>query len=503
MNQAVLDAEVLPDILTTQQMYEVDRAAEAAGVSSLELMENAGIACADAIVARVEPCPTLVLCGPGNNGGDGFVIARLLQVRGWPVTVAVLGSPDSLTGDAAEKASLWHGPVCSFAEAGMEEVELVVDSIFGAGLSRPVAGELAQLIQTISDKAVSICAVDVPSGIDGTSGQVMGAALRANFTVTFFRRKPAHVLYPGREYCGEVIVADIGIPAEVLDDVNSNIWENTPALWSNLLPWPGATSHKYDRGHAAVVSGDELHTGAARLGAAAALRTGAGLVTIVSPPDAATVNAVHLTAIMLREFESAEELATLFEDKRLNAALIGPAAGVSSETRFNVEAILRGGAATVLDADALTSFEATPSRLFDAILAMPNRPVVMTPHAGEFSRVFHDLKDETSKLGAAATASRQSGAVVVFKGPDTVVAAPDGRISINSHASPWLATAGSGDVLAGIILGLLAQGMPVFEAASAAVWLHGEVGIRLGCGLIADDLPHAIPSVLSSFQPDK
>jgi NAD(P)H-hydrate epimerase len=495
MAEPLIAAAAELHLLSTEEMQAADQAAIASGISGEELMENAGRACVDAIVERVEPRPTLVLCGPGNNGGDGFVIARLLQMRGWPVIVAVLGSRDSLTGDAAIMASRWHGEMRSFAEVDVTQAELVVDAVFGAGLSRPIAGELAELINTLGNSAVAVCAVDIPSGIDGNSGEIRGGAVKADFTVTFFRRKPGHLLFPGRAHCGDVIVADIGIPASVLDDVPPGLLENAPRLWAAELPLPTLEGHKYQRGHAVVISGDELHTGAARLAAHAGLRSGAGLTTVASPPDAAAVNAVHLTAIMLREFETSEELEAMLEDRRLNAVLIGPAAGVGSETRFNVEAILRSGASVVLDADALTSFEGTPTRLFEAIREKADRPVIITPHEGEFGRLFHEAEFGGPKLQAARKAAAASGAIVILKGPDTVIAAPDGRAAINGHASPWLATAGSGDVLAGIVTGLLAQGMGGFDAACAATWAHGDVGIRAGFGLISEDLPDMLPSV--------
>lgn len=486
-------------LITTEQMHAADRATIAAGTSGAELMENAGAACVRAIVERVTPGPTLVLCGPGNNGGDGFVVARLLQTRGWPVTVALLGAREDLAGDAAAMAARWHGEDCPLEDVSPDGAELVVDALLGAGLSRPLDGAAARLVEAVNAAGATVCAVDIPSGVDGDTGEVRGCAVQADFTVTFFCRKPGHVLYPGRGLCGDVIVADIGIAASVLEEFGSTLSENRPAVWHAHLPMPAPDGHKYQRGHVVVVTGDELHTGAARLGARAALRIGAGVVTVASPPDAAGVNAVHLTAIMVREFDGADALEEMLSDRRPNAVLIGPAAGIGAATRFNVEAILAGGAAAVLDADALTSFEATPTRLFEAIAGRAGPPVVLTPHEGEFRRLFADQAAWGSKLERVAKAARTSHAVVVLKGADTVIAAPDGRLAINAHASPWLATAGTGDVLAGMIAGLLAQGMPVFEAACAAAWMHGDAAIRFGCGLIAEDLSEQLPAVLRAL----
>ncbi len=374
--------------------------------------------------------------------------------------------------------------------------EVVVDALFGAGLARPIEGAHAAMIEAVNASGLPVVAVDVPSGIDGTSGEVRGVAIKALSTVTFFRLKPGHVLLPGRLYCGDVSVADIGIPARVLDAIRPNTFANEPALWLPRFPWPAPDGHKYSRGHAVVVSGPLYSTGAARLAARGALRIGAGLVTVASPRDALAVNAASLTAIMVREADDARALESLLSDRRKNALLIGPGVGVGPRTKAMVLAGLSSGAAVVLDADAITSFADEPAALFAAILAR-GAPVVLTPHDGEFARLFGDVAG--SKLDRARQASARSGATVLLKGPDTVVAAPNATASINATTSPWLATAGTGDVLAGMVLGLLAQAMPPFEAASAAVWLHGKAGSEFGPGLIAEDIPETLPKVLRAL----
>jgi len=343
-----------------------------------------------------------------------------------------------------------------------------------------------------------IVAVDVPSGLDGTTGTAAGPVVHARRTVTFFRRKPGNLLFPGREYCGVVRVADIGIPASVLSEIDPRTWANAPGLWLSSFPRPRPAGHKYDRGHALVVSGPLAHTGAARMGARGALRVGAGLVTVASPPDALAVNAAHLTAIMLLPFEGASGLTQILSDRRKNAVLLGPALGVGAPARELVAAALASGAGAVLDADALTSFEGNAPMLA-RLIAAQTRPVVLTPHEGEFRRLFSALH-QGSKLDRARAAAAESGAIVVLKGADTVIAAPDGRAAINENSPSWLATAGAGDVLGGFIAGLLAQGMPAFEAACAAVWLHGEAAAEVGPGLIAEDLPEELPAVLGKLQ---
>jgi hydroxyethylthiazole kinase-like uncharacterized protein yjeF len=326
----------------------------------------------------------------------------------------------------------------------------------------------------------------------------MGVAVRATETVTFFRKKPAHLLLPGRINCGRVRLADIGIDTEVLAEIKPQTFENTPLYWRKSFPVPRIDGHKYARGHALIVSGDIAATGAARMAARGALRAGAGLVTLASPRDALAINATALTAVMVRAADTVVEFGEMLSDKRLNAIVIGPGAGVGERTADFVHTALSAQRGLVLDADALTSFAATPDRLFEAIKASHDPQVVLTPHEGEFPRLFSDISNKhpyRSKLERVRAAAERSGAVVLLKGPDTTVAAPDGRATIASNAPPWLATAGAGDVLAGIIAGLLAQGVPAFEAASIGVWMHGEAAREAGPGLIAEDLTEVLPSV--------
>lgn len=458
-------------------MYRADALAVEAGVASLTLMEAAGRAVAEEIVRRFGARPVLVACGPGNNGGDGFVVARYLRQWGWPVRLALLGSRDRLRGDAAAMASRWEGPVEPGLDVG--KPGLIVDALFGAGLSKDFPAELAA---AINGAGCPVVAVDVPSGLDGLTGRPRGASVRADVTVTFFRRKPGHVLLPGRVLCGEVVVAGIGIPDSALQEIRPSDSINTEIR----PPAASPDGHKYSRGHAVVVSGGPLHTGASRLAAEAALRSGAGLVTVSGSREALAVHAAQLSAVMLSD----ADLSVLLSDRRKNAVCIGPAAGVGVDTRDLVETVLMSGAATVLDADALSSFREEDERLFRLIELGGGRPVVMTPHEGEFERIFKGLDTRIdSKLERARAAAVRSGAVVVLKGADTVIAAPDGRARVNVNAPPSLATAGSGDVLAGIATAMLAQGMPGFEAACAAVWRHGAAAGRHGPrGLTAETL---------------
>ena len=480
-------------LLSPKEMAEADRLAIAGGVAGLALMEKAGLAVADALARRTPLCPLAVLCGPGNNGGDAFVAARILAARGWPVRLALLGERSGLKGDAALAAAAWQGPIEPLSPAFLEGAAIVLDGLFGAGLARPIEGVAHDVIAAVGDRGLPVVAIDVPSGVDGGSGEVRGIAPRAALTVTFFRLKPGHLLLPGREYCGETVLAQIGIPEAVLDGIAPKAAANDPLWWRGALAWPGLGGHKYSRGHA-VVAGGAAMTGAARLAACAAARIGAGLVTLAAPEAAFPIYAGSLTGVIVVPVGGLDGFRELIADPRKNAALIGPGAGVGEETREKALAILAAEKRSVLDADALTSFSGDPQTLFRAIRG----PAVMTPHEGEFARLFDASGD---KLARARRAARISGAVVLFKGADTVVAAPDGRAAINCNAPPTLATAGSGDVLAGLVLGLLAQGVEPFAAAAAAAWMHGEAARRVGCGLVAEDLIEALPRVIGNFAP--
>ena len=485
------------ELLTAPEMAEADRQTIASGTPGIELMENAGRAVAECVAVRHPPGSRIVVvAGPGNNGGDGFVAARILAERRYRVRVLLVGSRERLKGDAATAAERWTGTVEAANPTGVAPADAVIDALFGAGLDRPVEGLPRALIEAMNN-CPSVYAVDLPSGINGTSGEVMGIAVSAADTVTFFRRKPGHVLLPGRLHCGRVHVADIGIPDAVLERIGPRAFANSATLWGRAFPVPRAGGHKYVRGHAVVVSGGISSTGAARLAARGALRAGAGLVTLASPSSALMVNAAANTAVMVRAVDGAEELREFLRDARRNAVVLGPGGGVGKNMRDMVLAALAAERGVVLDADALTSFADEPQTLFAAIRGRAADTIV-TPHEGEFTRLFRampDVVNAPSKLERARRAAAASGAVCLLKGSDTVVAAPDGRAAISENAPPWLATAGSGDVLAGFVAGLLAQGMTGFESAAAAVWLHGEAGTEAGPGLIAEDLPEAVPRV--------
>ncbi|WP_269499548.1 NAD(P)H-hydrate dehydratase [Castellaniella sp. S9] len=480
-------------LLTPAQMALADRLAIEGGIAGVALMEAAGRAVADAVMDRWSATTVCVLCGPGNNGGDGFVAACRLREAGWPVRIALLGRLEDLGGDAALCAQAWGGPIEALGPAALDGAGLVIDALLGAGLSRPLAGAPLAMVEAANRSGLPVCAVDVPSGLDGATGRALGAAVRADVTVTFFRRKPGHLLMPGRALCGELLCADIGIPDAVLDAVQPDCRANHPDLWIGHYPWASLESHKYRRGHLLVVGGDTM-LGATRLASQAAARMGAGLVTLAVPPAAWPIQAGALTSVMVACLPENGALGEALADERRNVVLIGPGLGVSMRTRAQTLAVLSTRRPCVLDADAISSFAGAPDLLVEAL----HEACVLTPHEGEFARLFPGL--EGDKLSRARAAARACGAVMVLKGADTVIARPDGQAVINDNAPPELATGGTGDVLAGCIAGLLAQGMRPFEAACAAVYLHGQAAAGFGPGLIAQDLPDELPGVLAALR---
>ncbi|MCL6708864.1 NAD(P)H-hydrate dehydratase [Pseudomonas sp. R2.Fl] len=479
-------------LLTPEEMAAADRAAAASGIDSYGLMEKAGRAVSACVLRNFpEARRVAVLCGPGNNGGDGYVAARDLAACGVPVVIHRLGVPERLRGDARTaflNCDIEGAPLEAYTPA---EGDVIVDALFGAGLDRSVPAEVQAVIERVRAAELPVVAVDLPSGLDGRTGEVLGAAFEAAYTVTFMARKPGHLLLPGRALCGALDVYDIGIPWRIVAACAGDIAENDPAIWSDLLPESAAGQHKFARGHLVVFSGPATATGAARLTATAGLRAGAGLVTIAAPTDALAANAAHLTAVMLKEIADVQALADWIGDSRLATFVLGPGFGVGEKARAFVATLKTRR--LVLDADGITSFRDDPKRLFAAFGDGDCR-LVLTPHEGEFGRLFPDIaaNETLSKIDKARAAAARANAAIVYKGADTVIAAPDGRALINTNAPADLATAGSGDVLAGIVGGLLAQGMPAFEAAAAGVWMHGEAGRRAGRGLTAEDLAEAV-----------
>ena len=481
-------------LLSVEQMRAAEQYMFTQGTESYALMRRAGAAVAECIDQRYPGRPVLVLAGPGNNGGDGFIAAQALAGWGRAVVLAFLGDVSKLRGGAAAAAAQFKGMVVSLKDISLADDPVVVDALFGTGLTRAIEGDAADMLRAVRDHSLDVVAVDIPSGIHGDTGEVLGIAAVADITVTFAAKKYGHVLMPGRALCGEIIIADIGIDQEALESVKPAVLENAPALWLAHFPWPKPETNKYNRGATLVIGGPVAHAGAARLAALAALRTGSGLVSIVCDKKDEAVYASEALSLITDTLDNWHKL---LEDKRNNTVLIGPGAGVNDTTCHHVLAALEAGKRTVLDADALSAFASKPEMLFGAIKS----PCILTPHTGEFARLFPEIaKGQGNKLQKTLRAAQASHAVVVLKGYDTVIAAPDGRVVVNTNAPPSLATAGAGDVLGGICAGLLAPGMEAFEAACAAVWIHGEAAQQQGVGLIAEDLLSHLPSALQSLK---
>ncbi len=485
-------------ILSAEEMRRAETSAMDAGVPSFALMQNAGRRAAQIICNYYEPCRVHVLCGAGNNGGDGFITAHYLLQRGFDARVFLAVAPSVLKDDAARAASLWSGKIYPL-NGDHQPAELIVDALFGTGFSRPLEGIAAKLAESVLAISAPVIALDLPSGIRCDDGQKSGAAFRAERTIAFGALKRGHVLMPGRLHCGIIDVAHIGIDDAIIKNLAPQCRLNEPSLWLEALPTLMPETHKYQRGHATICAGDPQKGGAAKLAALAALRIGAGLVTINAPQNWINVHAANLMSVMCEEGDAAVKL----KDPRRTASLIGPGYGFAAEiTRKHTLALLATGGHIILDADALTAFETAPDTLFAAIKSKSSGVAVLTPHDGEYQRLFPDLKD-SSKIIRAQQAAQRSGVIIVLKGADTIIAAPDGTTAININAPAWLATAGTGDVLAGMITGALAQKGAPFETICAACFLHGRLGQRAGRGLIAEDLPDLIPETLQEIFDDK
>jgi ADP-dependent NAD(P)H-hydrate dehydratase / NAD(P)H-hydrate epimerase len=521
----------MTELLTAAQMRAIEKAAIDSGkVTGLELMERAGKGVVEAIF---EEWPELaatshravVLCGPGNNGGDGFVVARLLKEWGWEVEVFLYGDPERMPPDARVNFERWRGmgevkALDTIPRYYCRNRAIVVDSAFGIGLSRQVDEVVTKPLRDAwlnldRPNGPKIVAVDVPSGLSSDTGALGAQMVRMDLTVTFQFPKVGHFLNCGPSVCGRVKVVDLGIAKfHQRRDIRE-----TGFLSRLTLATPKAAyrkrldAHKYSHGHALILSGPSGRGGAARLAARGALRIGAGVVTVGCPLEAIPENAARLDAVMLRGVADGAALAAVLEDQRINTLCLGPGMG-KGERKAGLMAVALGGSGvkphpTVLDADALTIIS-REAELFAAL--HPN--CVLTPHAGEFARLFPDIAAKLaepatkgpaySKVDATREAAKRAGCVVLFKGPDTVIAGPDGRCAINSaqyeRAAPWLATAGSGDVLAGFITGLLARGFSPFDAACTGAWLHVECALSFGPGLIAEDLPEELPKVFRALQ---
>jgi NAD(P)H-hydrate epimerase len=478
-------------LIEPDAVARIDADIAASGIPGFQLMDAAGRAVAAAVLkAFPGALRVVILAGPGNNGGDAYVAAKALAESGCSVEIFVaFGLP--MRGDA-ELASRQCGlSIKDIALYAPGAGDVIIDGIFGAGLSRDIDEPLATVFRMIGGAGAHVVAIDMPSGVCGHAGLIRGAALKADITVTFMALKPGQLLLPGRELCGRIEIADIGIPAHFVKAHRSSTELNDPGLWRAFDTPKSAASHKYSHGSVGVFSGGASATGAARLAAMSALTGGAGAVTVASPEDAMAAHAAHLTAVMLKCIPNVEMLGDWLADPKLTTFVLGPGFGIGAKARDF--AIALAERRLVLDADGLTSFERDPDELFTAF-GQGDPHLILTPHEGEFRRLFPDIAADTalSKVDKTKAAAKRANAAVIYKGADSVIAAPDGRAAINTNAPPWLATAGSGDVLAGLCAAGFANGWPAYEAACAAVWRHGEAGNRAGPGLTAETLINSL-----------
>ncbi len=488
-------------VLSAQQMRMAEQLAVQAGTPLIVLMERAGLAVAEQVMARYPKCPAILLCGPGNNGGDGFVAARHLAAKGWPVRILLFGKLEDLTPEAKVAASRWRGAVITASVSVLENAlqkgaQLIIDALYGIGLRRPIVGEAASMLQIINRSRLPIVSVDIPSGLNADTGQVFGQSAVADVTICFFRKKLAHVLMPGRMLCGEILLLDIGIPEQTLQGMTLQCCENHPDLWIGYYPQPQLSYNKFDRGYVMVLGGSEM-TGAARLAALAAQRIGAGLVAIAAPLSSRYIYATTMMSIMVKTIFEGDEFThsfqKLLEDRRINVLVIGPGAGEIDQTRQAVKLALSAGKACVLDADALNIFAGD----VESLKRIVNSNCIVTPHEGEFNRLFDRVIDpRQDKISRAKAAAAFLGCPVVLKGADTVIASPEGLAVINTNAPATLATAGSGDVLAGFIAGLMAQGVEAFPAGCIGTWMHAAIASEYGPCLIAEDIIAGLHTIL-------
>jgi NAD(P)H-hydrate epimerase len=479
-------------LLDAASARALDAAAIAAGTPAAELMERAGAATAAAIAARWQPMSVLVLAGPGNNGGDGYVVARCLRESGWPVRVAAFGDASKLSGPAAIAAGRWAGPVEAAGPDCLAGAGLVVDALFGTGLSRALEGQVKATVERLNGLCLPVAAVDIPSGIDSDTGAILGAAVRADLTVTFFRRKPGHLLLPGRDLAGEIVTDELGVDPAIYAAIPVDLFANAPGLWADAFPWPTAQSQKYTRGHALILGGTRM-TGAARLAAHAAQRIGAGLVTVAADPSVVALYAAWRADLLISPLATDDDFGGLLDDKRISGVLLGPGAGADARLKQSMTAALEAQTRLVLDADSFTILADRSNGLLDRLHAN----VLSTPHEGEFARVFYP---PVPRLGSAIRAAHETGATILLKGSDTIVAGPNGKAVINSGAPPDLATGGSGDVLAGLAVGLAANRLPPMLSAIISCWIHARAASLFGPGLIAGDIANLVPDVLKELK---
>lgn len=472
-------------LYTIDQIKQAEKLTKDAGVEEIDLIERAGRGIAEFIANRFDRRPVVFLCGPGSNGSDGFIAANILDRAGWNVRVYCSKPVVMMEGVTAQAAKMWTGDIEMLSEIVLDDDYIVVDAVLGSGLNRALPSEITETFNAVRQEDVTVVAVDVPTGLRSDL-TVDPNTLKANYTITTTRPRIEHVLQPGAQYCGRIHVIDIGINPTTFAGMDVSAHLNSPELWSHYWRVPDSHTHKYIRGHVGILGGSEL-IGASRLAVSGAMRSGAGLGTIVTTKEAAKVyQAVVAPEVMVRGFDNAKEAADKMQERHVSVCLIGPGADESLSMEDLARECAEHDMQVVLDGDALGNVPLEYA-------------TVITPHDGEFARMFPDLVDIPNKLDRAKKAAAKANCIVVLKGMDTIIASPDGRAYVNNKASPWLSTAGSGDVLAGSVAGCLAQKLPPFEAACSAVWIHGTASLKLSPGMVASELPIAMARTLTDI----
>jgi ADP-dependent NAD(P)H-hydrate dehydratase / NAD(P)H-hydrate epimerase len=484
----VLPIEQYLAVYDSRKISNIEQHAVRAGCELIDLMEKAGAAVAEIIQSEFTPVATIILAGPGNNGGDAYVVARHLLAMNWPVKIATdPGYQANYSSFASTMVQKWQGSTIVFDDIEHECPQLIIDGLFGTGLKRAISGKLATLVNTVNDFKCPIVAIDIPSGLNSDDGVIKGVAIKAGHTVTFNFKKPGHLLLPGKEYCGKISIQDISLkPVET-----PNALINSPELWKNKLPTPKLSDHKYKRGVLALIGGAEM-TGAIRLAALAARRVGLGMAIVICSEEAKLIYSLAAPGVIVQSYSTMAEYCALINNAKISAFVVGSGLLANNHTAELTLNVLKTRKPAILDAGALTAFEDNKKLLFSHL----HEKILMTPHEGEFRRVFASADD---KLKAAQNAAEQSGVTVLYKGADTVIAANDCIPIIQENAPPYLATAGAGDILAGLCGGFAAQGIALHDAAAMATWFAAEAAYKLGIGLIAEDLPYTIHNLLKKF----
>ena len=483
-------------LFTSETSYKLDDICKSRGLSFSELMENAGKKSSEVIHEVIIPDlknfngKILVLCGPGNNGGDGMVVAKYLEYQGYDVDVSFpLGKVNQLSKVVLQKFKNLNKDFKKFNHNNIRNYSLVIDAIFGVGLNRKLNKKAVSVFNKINSHSKCIVSLDIASGVDANNGCLLPVALKADYTLTFVAPKVGQYLLPGKENTGKIYVLSIGERFKEIKQATKNnaIFLNSPNLWKKNYKWPTLKDHKYKRGHTLVRSGKVSSTGASRLASISALRVGSGAVTLASDKEALIVNASNLTSVMVNVISSHDEFLLFAKNRKINSLIIGPGLGQSDTTKELVLKSINSNISLVLDADAMSSFKGSPQDLIHCLKKRRKKNnIILTPHEGEFERVFK--YKNLNKIEKTQKASKETNTTILLKGNDSIVSSPKGKVSVSEKSSVFLATAGSGDILAGLCGGLLAQGMKSFEAASAAVWIHNQIGLLSGPGLIADDM---------------